>query len=139
MPLPHPRIGRRFDRPLPKRYCKPCVCRTIPDLQGGNMRFVLAVALAFATVSAFAEAADKASDKGKEMSAKAVNTVCPLDGAKVDAKVAPVSGKTKEGKEVSIGSCCAECAGKIKEIADSSAADAAVANKKMEEKVEKKK
>jgi hypothetical protein len=102
------------------------------------MRFVLAIALAFATTSVFAEAADKASDKGKEMSAKAVNTVCPLDGAKVDAKVAPVSGKTKEGKEVSIGSCCAECATKIKDVKDSSAADAAVANKKMEEKVEKK-
>ncbi len=102
------------------------------------MRFVLAIALAFASASVFAEAADKAADKGKEMSAKAaVNTVCPLDGAKVDAKVAPVAGKTKEGKEVAIGSCCAECAGKIKDIKDSSAADAAVANKKMEEKASK--
>ena len=52
------------------------------------MRFVLAIALAFATTSAFAEAADKASDKGKEMSAKAVNTGAVDDASLVDHYIA---------------------------------------------------
>jgi hypothetical protein len=94
------------------------------------MRFALAIALAFASVSVFA--ADEAKPEAKA-DAKAVNTVCPLDGSKVDPKVAPVAGKTKDGKTVEIGACCADCAGKIKATPDTYADDA-VANKKHEEK-----
>jgi hypothetical protein len=85
------------------------------------MRFALAIALAFASVSVFA--ADEAKTDAKA-DAKAVNTVCPLDGNKVDAKVAPVAGKTKDGKTVEIGACCADCAAKIKAKADDYADDA---------------
>ncbi len=100
------------------------------------MRFALALVMAFATTSLFAEAAAPAA--GAAVSTAAINSVCPLDGAKIDAKVAPVAGKTKEGKEVQIGSCCADCAGKIKDMKGTAAADAAVANKKIEEKSDKK-
>jgi hypothetical protein len=86
--------------------------------------------MAFASVSAFA--ADE-TKPAAAADAKAVNTVCPLDGAKVDAQVAPVAGKTKDGKSVEIGACCAECSAKIKATPDAFA-DAAVANKKVEEK-----
>jgi hypothetical protein len=97
------------------------------------MRFALALALAFASVSLFAEDGAKPA---AATAAKAVNTVCPCDGDKVDPNVAPVTGKTKDGKTVEIGACCAKCAAKIKENPDAYA-DAAVANKKVEEKATK--
>ncbi|MBA2479109.1 MAG: hypothetical protein H0V44_00470 [Planctomycetes bacterium] len=79
------------------------------------MRYLVmsALALAFASAPAFAEAADKASDKGKEMSAKATNTTCCC-GKPVDAKVAPVEAKTADGKAVSIACCSDACAAEVK-------------------------
>lgn len=96
------------------------------------MRTLIALALALSAGTCWAEAAAPAAT-----SAVAVNTVCPLEGAKVDAKVAPVTGKTKEGKEVAIGACCAVCSKTIAEKPDQFA-DAAVANKKAEAKTESK-
>lgn len=90
------------------------------------MRFALALVMAFATTSLFAEAAAPAA--GAAVSTAAINSVCPLDGAKIDAKVAPVAGKTKEGKEVMMGCCSEGCATEVKKNADQYA-DAAVANK----------
>lgn len=93
------------------------------------MRFALIMALTFAGTSLFAEAAAGASDKGKEASAKAaVNTNCVGCGKPVDAKVAPIAGKTKEGKEVMMGCCSDACATEVKKNPDQFA-DAAVANK----------
>nr|MBA2481526.1 hypothetical protein [Planctomycetota bacterium] len=59
--------------------------------------------------------------------------VCPMDGAKVDAKIAPVEAKTKDGKTVLIGSCCAGCSAEITKTPDKFV-DSAVANKKNDEK-----
>jgi hypothetical protein len=96
-----------------------------------SMRFILALALAFATTSAFAEEGAAAPAK----TGATVNTVCPLDGAKNNPSVPGVELKTADGKAVSVGACCAECSAKIKDSKDSAAlAAAAVANKKIEEK-----
>jgi hypothetical protein len=85
------------------------------------------VALAFAVGSAcYAEDAGKAN-------AKAVNTVCPVSGEKIDPSVAPVEAKTKDGKTVEIGVCCNKCPAAIKKNPEAYA-EAAVANKKYEEK-----
>ncbi len=59
------------------------------------MRTLLVLSIAFASMTtAFSE--DKATSNAND--AKAVNAVCPMDGKPVDPKIAPVAGKTKEGK-----------------------------------------
>ncbi len=91
------------------------------------MRIALILALTLAGSSLFAEAA--APGAAKEASAKpAVNTNCVACGKPVDAKLAPIAGKTKEGKEVMMGCCSEGCATEVKKNADQYA-DAAVANK----------
>ena len=83
------------------------------------IRIAIALALALGASSLFS--ADDAS-------AKAVNTVCVACGAPVDAKVAPVAAKTKEGKDVLIGCCSDKCAAEVKKN-PAQYADAAVMNK----------
>jgi hypothetical protein len=99
------------------------------------MRYLVmsALALAFASAPAFAEAADKASDKGKEMSAKAMNTDCCC-GKPVDAKVAPVEAKSADGKTVLIGSCSDACAAEVKKDPAKALEKIQAAGKKNDEK-----
>lgn len=95
------------------------------------MRIALILAMAFATTSAFAEAAagaDAPKADAPKADGKAVNTVCVACGKPVDAKVAPIAGKTKEGKEVMIGCCSDACATVVKKD-PAKYADSAVANK----------
>jgi hypothetical protein len=58
-----------------------------------------------------------------------VNTVCPVDGNKVDGAITPIAGKTKEGKTVMIATCSEACAAKVREHPETYADDA-VANRK---------
>jgi hypothetical protein len=95
------------------------------------MRFVLAATLALASVGAFAAEGGAATAAAAD--AKAVNTVCVMCGAPVDAKVAPVSGKTKDGKAVAIGCCSQKCADEVTKAPDTYV-DAAVANQKFSSK-----
>ncbi len=94
------------------------------------MRFAIIAALALGLgVSSYAEDAGKTVAKD----AKAVNTICPVSGEKVDPKIAPVEAKTKDGKTVLVGVCCEKCPAAIKKNPEAYG-DAAVANKKYEEK-----
>jgi hypothetical protein len=99
------------------------------------MRHLLIPALALALGGA-AYAADEAGATPKteaKAEAKAVNTIDPNTGDKVDPKIAPVEGKTKDGKTVLIGASSAESEAIIKKD-PAKFADAAVANKKVESK-----
>ncbi len=104
------------------------------------MRFAaVAVALVLATsVSAFAEDNDKEvkAAEHKAVDGKSVNTIDPVTGDKVDAKITPIEAKTKDGKVILIGASSADSAAKIKKNPDSFV-DAALANKKSEEKAAK--
>jgi len=60
---------------------------------------------------------------------KAVNTVCPGSGDKVDPDLKPITVTTKDGKQVTIGVCCKDCLADIKKDPDKYAA-AALANQK---------
>src|SRR4051812_44334264 len=91
------------------------------------MRSLLALALVAAPFAVIA-AADGAAPAPAAADAKAVNTVCVMCGKPVDAKVAPIEGKTKDGKTVLIGTCSDACAAEVKKSANDYA-DAAVANK----------
>jgi hypothetical protein len=66
------------------------------------MRTFLTLALVFA---AFGANAAYAGDK-------AVNTVCPKSGKPVDPEIT-VSVKDKDGKAVTVGTCCKNCAAKV--------------------------
>jgi hypothetical protein len=116
--------------------------RTLAFTKESTMRLALTAALAFGLgLSVYAadgadanKPAPGAAPAAAATDGKAVNTVCPMDGAKVDSKVAPVEAKTKDGKTVLIGACCASCAAEIKKTPDKFI-DAAVGNKKVDEKV----
>jgi len=58
---------------------------------------------------------------------KSVNTVCPVDGRPIDTAIAPISGRTRDGKRVAIGVCDASCAAIVRAHPDAFANDA-VAN-----------
>jgi hypothetical protein len=60
---------------------------------------------------------------------KAVNTVCPGSGDKVDPDLKPITVTTKDGKMVVIAVCCKDCIAEIKKEPDKFAA-AALANQK---------
>ncbi len=66
-----------------------------------------------------------------DATAKAVNTVDPVTGAAVDEKIAPVSAKTSDGKDILIGISAADSADAIKKD-PAKYATAALANKKAE-------
>jgi hypothetical protein len=98
------------------------------------MRHLLVPALALALGgAAFAEEPGATPKAEIKADAKAVNTVDPNTGDKVDPKIAPVEGKTKDGKTVLIGASTEESAAIIKKD-PAKFADAAVANKKVEAK-----
>lgn len=102
------------------------------------MRFVLpAMAIVlFSGTGAFAEdGADKdaRAAEHKAIDGKAVNTVDPVTGDKVDSNIAPISAKTKDGKTILIGASSVDSAAKIKKSPEIFV-DAALANKKSEEK-----
>ena len=59
--------------------------------------------------------------------AKSVNTVCPVDGRPIDSTIAPITGRTRDGKRVAIGVCDASCAAIVRAHPDAFANDA-VAN-----------
>ncbi len=69
------------------------------------MRFLLIAALFMGAVAPTVFAADVAPAAD---SMKAVNTVCPVCGGKVDAKIEPVVAMVDE-KKVMIGCCKMEC------------------------------
>ncbi len=100
------------------------------------MRFALiAASLAmFSGTAAFAEDADKdvKAAEHKAIDGKAVNTIDPVTGDKVDAKIAPIEAKTKDGKVILIGAATGDTAATIKKSPEKYV-DAALANKKSEE------
>ena len=101
------------------------------------MRYLLIPALAL-MVGASGFAAD-ASDKDanaaehKAVDGKAINTIDPVTGDKVDAKLAPVEAKAKDGKTILIGVSSEKSAATIKKNPETYV-DAALANKKSESK-----
>lgn len=60
---------------------------------------------------------------------KAVNTICPNEGDKIDTSIPPVVVTTKDGKAVAIGVCCKDCPPIIRKSPDKYAT-AALADKK---------
>ncbi len=92
------------------------------------MRYLLIalIALSFGTTFA-AEGVTPAAETKVE--AKAVNTIDPVTGDKVDAKLAPVAVKNKEGHEVLIAISKADSAAVI-EKTPAVYIEAATANKK---------
>jgi hypothetical protein len=94
------------------------------------MRFALAsVLLLAAGSSSAADPGIKADDPRPTVTKPPVNTVCPVDGNRVDPAIPPIAGKTKEGKTVMIATCGEVCAAKVREHPDAYADDA-VANRK---------
>jgi hypothetical protein len=89
------------------------------------MRFAQVLA-AVAVIAVRAPAADPPAPAAAK---PPVNTVCPVDGNKVDAKIPPIAGKTKEGKTVMIATCSEADAATVREHPDQYADDA-VANRK---------
>jgi hypothetical protein len=90
------------------------------------MRFAIIAVLALGLgASSYAEDGSTAAPKD----VKAINTICPVSGEKVDSSIAPVEAKTTDGKTVEIGVCCANCPAAIKKHPEWYA-DAAVENKK---------
>jgi hypothetical protein len=83
---------------------------------------VLCLALSLAAGAAGAEADTPKPAKPP------VNTICPVDGAKVDPSIPPIAGKTKEGKTVMIAVSSAACAEKVRAKPEDYADDA-VANR----------
>jgi len=61
------------------------------------------------------------------LDAKSVNTICPVDGRPIDSTIAPITGRTRDGKRVAIGVCDASCAAIVRAHPDAFANDA-VAN-----------
>lgn len=102
------------------------------------MRLIAILALvAFSSGAAFAEAAGGgAAPAPAATDSKAVNNVCVACGMAVDAKVAPVAGKSKESKEVMMGCCSDKCATEVKKTPDQYV-ESAIQNRawKKEEKV----
>ncbi len=90
------------------------------------MRLLLAIALAFASVSAFAEDQTPAP----AATVAATNTVDPVDGKPIDKTIAPIAAKTSDGKDVMIGASSNDNATKIKadpaKYADAAAKDQVV-------------
>ncbi|MBA3709464.1 MAG: hypothetical protein H0W83_11680 [Planctomycetes bacterium] len=68
----------------------------------------------------------------KAVDGKAVNTVDPVSGDKVDGKIAPIEAKTKDGKTILIG-VATQATGDIVKKNPEKFVDAALANKKSEE------
>jgi hypothetical protein len=96
------------------------------------MRFLLVPALVLSLGVASVQAAEDAAAPAAAAPA-AVNTIDPVTGGKVDAKIAPVEAKTKDGKTILIGAETADSAAKIK--ADPAKyVDAAIANKAVDAK-----
>jgi len=89
------------------------------------MRLVL-LTCCLALLSTASVAADSATPAP---AVQPVNTICPVSGEAVDPSVPPIMGKTKDGKTVEIGFCCAKCAAVVAKNPDAYA-DAASANKK---------
>jgi hypothetical protein len=87
------------------------------------MRLLLAIALGFASISAFAEDAAPAPTA----TATATNTVDPVDGKPIDKTIAPIAAKTSDGKDVLIGASSNDNAATIKanpaKYADAAAKD----------------
>jgi hypothetical protein len=97
------------------------------------VRYLLITVLAL-SVGAASYAADEDGTKAEaKADSKAVNTIDPNTGEKVDPKIAPVEGKTKDGKTVWIGVSDDASAEVIKKDPPKYA-DAAVANTKVESK-----
>jgi hypothetical protein len=92
--------------------------------------------LTLAAVLLLPFAAGAWSAEGADAPKTAVNTVCPIDGKKIDPRIPPVAGKTKEGKVIGIGACSAEDAKIIAEHPELYADDA-VANRKHQDKDKK--
>lgn len=63
----------------------------------------------------------------------AVNTVCPIDGVKIDPQIPPIQAQTRTGKSVGIGVCSAACAAIVRKDPQAYVDDA-VANHKHRQK-----
>jgi hypothetical protein len=101
-----------------------------------RLPLIAALALLVGVSTGFAaDSSDKDANAGehKAIDGKAVNSIDPVTGDKVDAAIAPVSAKTKDDKEILIGASSVESAATIKK-SPSKYVDAALANKKCEEK-----
>lgn len=102
------------------------------------MRFAL-IAASLALFTGAAAFAEDSSDKDvkaaehKALDGKAINTIDPVNGAKVDPKIAPVEAKAKDGKTILIGAATADTAATIKKDPEKYI-DAALANTKSQEK-----
>ncbi|MBA2480727.1 MAG: hypothetical protein H0V44_08695 [Planctomycetes bacterium] len=100
------------------------------------MRYALIAALALMT-GAGAMAADTDKDvkaaEHKAVDGKAINTIDPVNGEKVDVKIAPIEAKTKDGKIILIGVSTQATGDTVKKDPEKFI-DAALANKKTEEK-----
>ncbi|MEK7414957.1 MAG: hypothetical protein AAB263_16710 [Planctomycetota bacterium] len=94
------------------------------------MRIAIIAALAFG-LSLSSAAAESGGKPDTATIPKAVNTICPVSGESVDVSIAPVAVKTKDGRTVNVGVCCAKCPAVIKKNPDL-CADAAAENKKCE-------
>jgi hypothetical protein len=90
------------------------------------MRFVLSILLAV-SASATAPAAD---DKAAAETVRAINTVCPVTGKKIDPKIAPETVQLKKpATAIAVGLCSEACRATVAKDPEKHA-NAAIANKK---------